>query len=127
MEQKNPIHHSFGFALKGIRLVLKERNFKIQLAAALIAIILGIVLHISILEWLAVIFCAALVLCLEMVNTAIEKSIDLVHPEWNEKAGQIKDISAGAVLVVAIASAMIGAIIFVPKILFKCCGGNLIH
>lgn len=123
MEQKNPIHHSFGFAFKGISLVLKERNFKIQLVAAVITIIFGFVLHISPLEWICITLCMGLVLCLEMINTAIEKSIDLLHPDWNEKAGKIKDISAGAVLVTAIASAVVAGIIFVPKVYLVYCKG----
>lgn len=123
MEQKNPIHKSFGFAFKGIGIVLKERNFKIQLVCALVSIALGFIYNISSLEWISIVFCIGLVLCLEMINTAIEKSIDLLHPDWNEKAGKIKDISAGAVLIVSIASAVVGGIIFIPKIFLKCCGG----
>lgn len=123
MEQKNPLHRSFGFAFKGISLVLKERNFKIQLVAAIVVIALGFVYNISGLEWIALVICIGSVLCLEIINTAIEKSIDLLHPEWNEKAGKIKDISAGAVLVASIASVVVAAIIFIPKIFLKCCGG----
>ncbi len=123
MQQKNPLHRSFGFAFKGISLVLKERNFKIQLIAAIAVIALGTVYNISCLESAALVICIGSVLCLEMINTAIEKSIDLVHPEWNEKAGQIKDISAGAVLVASMASVVVAAIILIPKIFLKCCGG----
>jgi diacylglycerol kinase len=123
MEQKNPLHKSFGFAFKGIYSVLKERNFKIQLLAAVGVIILGLVYSISVAEWIGICFCIGLVLCLEMINTAIEKSIDLLHPEWNEKAGKIKDISAGAVLIASISSAIIAGLIFLPKIFLKCGGG----
>lgn len=117
MEPKHPIHRSFGFAFKGIAQVLKERNFKIQLFVALIAIVLGFVLKLSNSEWFCIILCIGFVLCLEIINTAIEKTIDLLHPDWNERAGKIKDISAGAVLVAAITSAIVGGIIFIPKIL----------
>jgi diacylglycerol kinase len=113
---KEPIHRSFTFAFKGLAHVLKERNFKIQLGVALVTIILGIVLQISYKEWLAIVICIGFVLVLEMINTAIEKIIDLLHPDWNETAGKIKDISAGAVLVAAITSAVVGGIIFLPKI-----------
>ncbi len=123
MEHKHPIYRSFGFAFKGIAQVLKERNFKIQLFAALIAIVLGFVLKISNSEWVYIILCIGFVLCLEIINTAIEKTIDLLHPNWNENAGKIKDISAGAVLVAAITSVIVGGIIFIPKIFLICTGG----
>jgi diacylglycerol kinase len=117
MKQKEPIHRSFAFAFKGLAQVLKERNFKIQLLAALIAIVLGFILKISCGEWVSICICIGFVLVLEMTNTVIEQTIDLLHPDWNEKAGRIKDISAGAVLLAAITSAVVGGMIFVPKII----------
>ena len=116
MKQKEPIHRSFGFAFKGLAHVLKERNFKLQLVAAFIAIILGFILNISCGEWISISICICFVLCLEMLNTVIEQTIDLLHPDWSEKAGKIKDISAGAVLVAATTSVVVGGLIFIPKI-----------
>jgi diacylglycerol kinase len=123
MASKHPIHQSFGFAFRGIARVLKEQNFRIQLLAALISILLGFILKISCAEWVCITLCIGFVLCLEMVNTAIESTIDLLHPDWNEKAGTIKDISAGAVLIASITSAIVGGIIFIPKIMLMCSEG----
>ncbi len=80
-------------------------------------IIMGIILKISTTEWCICIVLFGLVISLELVNTAIETVVDIAMPEINEKAKKAKDISASAVLVSAIASAVIGFIIFLPKIL----------
>jgi diacylglycerol kinase (ATP) len=82
---------------------------------AFAAILLGFIFKISHTEWIGV--CIALVLSLELINTSIEKTIDLLHPDFNERAGEIKDMAAAAVLVAAIISVIIGLIIFIPKIL----------
>jgi diacylglycerol kinase len=109
---KHSLYKSFGFAFKGIRLSLKERNKKIQVFLGLLTLIAGFVFSITGTEWCIILLCIALVLCLEMLNTAIERTIDLVNPDYNEKAGQIKDIAAGAVLVASLTSVIIAAIIF---------------
>lgn len=116
MKKKQSIFNSFCFAFKGIAYALKERNFLFDLFFALLAIIIGFLLKISHMEWVTILICIALVLCLELINTAIEKTIDLLHPQQHEKAGEIKDIAAGSVLVAAIISAIVGVLIFVPKI-----------
>lgn len=109
---------SFGFAFKGIKTAFKKGyNLHIQIFAAVIATLLGFVLNITITEWVVIILCIGLVLSAEIFNSAIEQLTDLVSPERNEKAGKVKDLAAGAVLVSAIASAIIGLIIFLPKIL----------
>lgn len=116
MSQKHGILKSFAFAFKGIKWACEERNFIIHLIIALFTIILGYILKISQVEWLIVILCAALVMAFEILNTAIEKTIDLLHPQQHPLAGQIKDLSAAAVLVMSIASVIAGAIIFFPRI-----------
>ncbi len=82
-----------------------------------LVIISGFILKISITEWTICIVLFGLVITAELINTAIETTVDIVMPEKNEKAKLAKDIAAGAVLVSAIASAIIGIIIFLPKIL----------
>ena len=116
MKNKQSLYNSFRIGFIGIALVLKERNFVIDLFCAFAAIAAGFLLKISYLEWVTVLLCIAIVLSLEAVNTAIEKTIDLLHPHEHEKAGEVKDIAAGAVLIAAIISAIIGVIIFLPKI-----------
>ncbi|MXV51098.1 diacylglycerol kinase [Pedobacter sp. HMF7647] len=107
----------FVYAAKGISYAFKSQvNFKIEIFIALAAIIISFILKISFHEFLWIILSIAIVLIAELLNTAIEILVDFVSPGYHEKAGRIKDISAGLVLVAAIASACIGAFIFLPKL-----------
>lgn len=109
---------SFKYAVNGIFSVIKtEKNMQIHLSITALVILLGLLLHISSSEWLVVIICIGLVLSMETVNTALEELVNLISPEKNFKAGLIKDMAAGAVLISAIISVVIGIIIFLPKIL----------
>ncbi len=117
MKKKKSLINSFKYALNGIVLALKnERNLKIHFLVMILVIIMGIVFKISNLEWIICILLFGLVISLELVNTAIEKTVDIAMPEINEKAKVAKDVSAGAVLISAISSAIIGFLIFIPKI-----------
>ena len=108
---------SFKYALQGIKhCSVTEKNFRIQLVIAGIAFLFGIVFTISVAEWLAILFCSALVLALEMVNTTIEKLSDAITKSIHPVLKQVKDIAAGAVCLVSIISFIIGCIIFLPKI-----------
>lgn len=109
---------SFGFALKGIKqCFISEANFRIHFLLALVVIIFAVFFQISTAEWIAVGFCIAFVIVMEMLNTAIEKLCDVVHPDVQAGIKKVKDIAAGAVLVAAVFSAVTGLIIFVPKII----------
>ena len=77
----------------------------------------GFYFEISNIEWILQIFAIALVLGIEGMNTAVEKLSDFVQPEFDVKIGFIKDISAGAVMLVSIGSTIIGLIIYLPKII----------
>lgn len=106
---------SFKYAIKGIKTVLwAEHNFRIHLAATLIVIVLGFYLNVSSQDWLWLTLAIALVLVTEMINTAIEQLVALAEPNHNPIAGKIKDIAAGAVLISAITSVIIGAMILWP-------------
>lgn len=72
-------------------------------------------LHVSVYEWIVLLGCIATVLAFEMINSAIEKLCNLVHPAYHPAVKVIKDISAGAVLWVSVFSGVIGVIIFLPK------------
>ena len=112
------ILRSFGFAWQGLRYSFATQlNFKIHLLLALFATGLGIGLQISTADWMLVLFCMAIVLFAEMVNTAIEKLCDLVEPRIHPQIKLVKDITAGAVIISAVVSAVTGAIIFLPKII----------
>lgn len=105
-------------ALNGVKCAFKiGRNFKIQLIFAVFAIAMSIFLKISLLEFSIIILTIFFVLFAEMMNTAIETVVDMYTQEYNEKAKIAKDIAAGAVTITAICSIIVGAIIFLPKIL----------
>ena len=109
---------SVKYAAAGIRsFFATEKNGRIQGIIALIIIFLSIFFQISGLEWLLVLGCIALVICLEMVNSAIEKLCNLISTEYNPVIKMIKDISAGAVLFAAIVSMVIGLTIFLPYVM----------
>jgi undecaprenol kinase/diacylglycerol kinase (ATP) len=110
--------HSFKYAFNGlIILIREEHNARIHLIAAVLAIILGFVLEISLTEWISIIFAIGLVVSLEIINSAIENIADFISPENNKQIKRIKDLAAAGVLVGAIASVCIGLIIFLPKII----------
>lgn len=110
--------NSFKFAGVGIFTALKkERNMKIHFFAMIAVIILGIVFRIEPMEWIACVILFGGVIGAEMFNTAIETVVDLVTPYKNDKAKIAKDVAAGGVLVWAIAAAIVGLVIFVPKII----------
>lgn len=105
-------------AFNGIKYVLKtQRNLKIQLVFAIIAIFFSALFKISLIEWAIIILIIFLVLFSEIFNTAIETVVDMITLEYNEKAKITKDVAAGGVTIIAIASIILGSIIFVPKIL----------
>ena len=117
MKNKNLLH-SFKYAFTGIySSVKKERNLKIHTSIMLLVIIMGVLLKINYHEWLTCLVLFALVLSSELINTAIEITLNLITTEINPQVKLAKDISAGAVLINAIFSAIIGLIIFIPKII----------
>ena len=108
---------SVGFAFKGALLLIKtEASIKIQVFITIIMTFAGFYFQISNTEWTIQILAIALVLGIEGVNTAIEKTADFIQPEYDKKIGFIKDISAGAVMLVSIAACIIGLIIYIPKL-----------
>ena len=108
----------FYYAWKGISYTFSTQvNFRIQLAVAVLVTAMSFYLNISRIEWLWVLSAIALVLIAEMVNTAAERLVDLISPGFNPLAGRVKDIMAGLVLIISILAAIIGMLIFIPKIL----------
>ena len=109
---------SFTFAITGIGYAFRSQvNMRFHFIAASVVIISAIILHLSALEWCIVLLCIGSVIAAELINTSIEINVDLSSPERNEKAGHVKDIAAAAVLVICIVSAIIGSIVFIPKII----------
>ena len=108
---------SFTYAGKGLKsFIRKEHNAWIHSAATVLVIMMGIVFGISRMEWIVIILCIGVVFAAEAFNTAIERLVNLVSPKYNPIAGDVKDIAAGAVLICAIAAAIVGGMIFIPKL-----------
>lgn len=112
---------SFRYAFNGIRLLIaKEHNAWIHCFAAVCVIIAGILLEISKMEWIAVVIVIGAVLAAEAVNSAMEALADFVSPEYSEAIKRTKDLAAGAVLLMAITAAIVGIIIFLPRMFALC-------
>lgn len=107
----------FSFAFAGLKeVILAERNFRLHLIITSIVVLLGLYVDLAAYEWLSLLLIITLVMVLEMINSAIERIMDFLSPDIHPIVGQIKDITAGAVLVSAISSVIIGIIIFAPKL-----------
>ncbi len=110
---------SIGYAWQGIKYCFtSEKNFRTEVIISLITTIAAIVFKIGVSEWLAILFCSALVLSLEIINTSIEKLSNVVTTSIHPVIKLVKDMAAGAVLLVSIISLIIATIIFLPKIEF---------
>jgi diacylglycerol kinase (ATP) len=108
---------SMKYAWNGVVAAAVERSFRIHIAIALLTCAAGVVLQISRVEWLIVLLCFGLVMSMEAMNSAIERLVDFVCPHQDPRAGKIKDISAGAVLIASAIAAIIGVIIFTPYVI----------
>ena len=116
--RKDPLYKSFGYAFQGIYTCIgKERNMKIHCGFSALVVLAGIILKLSVTEWCICLTLFGLVMALELVNTSVEAVVDLVTEERKPLAKIAKDTAAGAVLIAAIMAAIIGCIIFIPKIL----------
>jgi diacylglycerol kinase len=109
---------SFGYATKGIHhTYLTQQNIWIHSLFAISAIILGIFVDLTFVEWAVLTLTILVVLLAEMLNTVAETIVDLASPEYSGLGKIAKDIAAGSVLVAAIGAVIIGALLFLPKIL----------
>lgn len=108
---------SFKHAISGILGGAKEeKNFRIMLVCFLLVIIANILLKVTTLEWIITLLCSGIVLSLELVNSAIEKTIDFITDEFHHLAGTAKDYSAGAALIMSSISFVVAIIIYLPYI-----------
>ena len=103
-------------AIRGIYCLLSERHFRFHLAATILVVGLGIYFDLSPVEWGLITLTITVVMTAEAINTAIERCVDLASPEWHQLAKDTKDIAAGAVLIASTCAAIIGFIIFLPKL-----------
>ncbi len=109
---------SFTFAFAGLKTLLKtQHNSWIHLAVTGVVLAVGALLRITAIEWCVLTLAMASVWITETLNTAIEFLTDLVSPEFHPIAGQVKDLAAAAVLISAMGAAIVGVIVFVPKMI----------
>lgn len=106
--------HAFDGVITGLR---AERNMIVHFGAMVVVVVFGVILHISAAEWIVCVMLFALVMALELVNTAVETAVDLCTDAYDPRAKIAKDTAAGAVLVAAVGAAIIGCVIFLPKLL----------
>jgi len=122
MKQNKPFRisdriRSFGYALEGIILFFRtQHNAWIHLSATAIVIAAGFFYNINTNDWCWITTAIVLVIITEMLNTAIEFMCDSITMERNPQIKKIKDIAAGAVLIAALGSVIIGLVIFIPRI-----------
>ena len=118
LKDKRTFKDSFKNCLDGINYVLTtEKNFVREIIMGMIALTLSFVFNVSTGEFIVVLLLINFVLIMELINTALEKVVDLYTTKYNELAKVIKDVSAASVLVMAMFSLIIGGIIFLPKII----------
>ncbi len=114
---QSPLWKSFYYAFCGIGSALKEeRNLCIHFTVMILVVISGLYFEITKAEWMTCILLFGLVIALELMNTAIEATIDLCHPSLHPKAKLAKDTAAGSVLIAAIAAIIEGILIFYPYV-----------
>lgn len=117
MSKKHSTPKSFSFAFEGIKSAFKnEPNLRIHLLFATVVVFLGLILKLETLEFAIVVLTISLVITLELINTMLEALVDLVSPEIKPTAKFAKDVAAGAVLISAITSVIVGFLIFFPKL-----------
>lgn len=113
---------SFSYAFAGLKVLFREEhNARIHAVAAVLAVAMGFLFRISPMEWIAVVIVIGMVFAAEIINSSIERTADFVKAERDDRKRDIKDLGAAAVLVCAIAAAVVGIIIFLPKIIALCC------
>ncbi|MCS3869034.1 diacylglycerol kinase (ATP) [Chryseobacterium ginsenosidimutans] len=111
--RKPPIHKSFFNAFRGVFLMIKsERNFQLELLAFFVNLFLIFYLKLSTIDTILVLMVSFGVLSAEIFNTAIEKICDIIQPEFDKRIGFIKDIAAGAVILMAILSVVVGILVY---------------
>jgi diacylglycerol kinase len=118
------ILESFRFAFSGLWYALRtQRNTRVHLAIAAVVVVLGLCLNLSYVQWAVLTLTIGFVLVSEMLNTVAETLVDLVSPGYHPLAKVVKDVTAGAVLLTAIISVVVGLLILGPP-LWKRLFGN---
>lgn len=116
VEEALYLFKSMRCAFRGLFVCFSERNIVIEISIAVAVILGGIFFHITFMEWAIVLAWIAIVIGFELHNTALERLVTKMHPEQDPDIRDVKDISAGSVLIPAILAGIMGAWIFWPKL-----------
>ena len=108
---------SFGYAIEGLKIALQEQTFRIFCFIAIFVVVLMFLLEVSFYEKLILIFTITFLLAIELVNSRIEKIVDIFQPNYDQGAKTIKDVTAGAVFLASLGALIIGILIFLPRLL----------
>ena len=106
---------SFGYAIEGLKIALQEQTFRIFCFIAIFVVVLMFSLEVSFYEKLILIFTITFLLAIELVNSRIEKIVDIFQPNYDQGAKTIKDVTAGAVFLASLGALIIGILIFLPR------------
>ena len=110
--------HSFTYPIKGLKYAYRnEQNIAVDVGIALLVIVFSFIFRVSLIEAAILALTIGLVIACELINTAIEATVDLVTEDYHPLAKVAKDTSAAAVFVFAIVSVIVGLIIFLPKVI----------
>jgi len=110
--------NSFTYPIKGLQYAYRnEQNLAFDVGMALVAVFFGFIFRISKYEWAILVLTIGLVISCELINTAIEATVDLITEEYHPLAKVAKDTSAAAVFIFAIVAIIVGLIIFLPKVI----------
>ena len=116
--RNHSIVDAFRCAVRGVmRTFAGQRNLRVQVGIGALVVLLGLLLGLGATEWAILALCISGVLVAELVNTAVEATVDLVSPHYSELARVAKDAAAGAALVAAASSVVVGLLIFIPRLL----------
>ena len=103
----------FGYAFRGLlRSIRTQNSFWVHVPMAIAVVVIGVCLHITWLQWAVLMIAITTVLAAEMMNTAIEQLVAVLHPDHDPRIGHALDAAAGAVLVTAIGASIVGLIVF---------------
>lgn len=107
----------FRYAFKGLQTCIRDKSILLQMFFGLIVIVCGFLFRLNRMEWIIICACISFVVTLETINSCIERTVDYISVERNPNAKIIKDMASTAVLFASIGAAVIGLLIFIPKIL----------
>jgi diacylglycerol kinase len=116
MAQDNPFVASFGHALRGIAVASRGRNFRVMFTVAVAVVALAAAYAVSGRDWAILVLCIGAVLCAEAINTAVERMADAIRPDPHPMIRDVKDVAAGAVLLLSVAAAIAGVVVFWPYV-----------